>query len=543
MLSYASLMRSMKKVLPWISLLMSLGAGLAFKKEWYGPWTTLIWLVAIVFWIWWGIFLKVKERNTTKTTKTEIVLLGLLLIIGLGLRVYRLDKLSMGLWTDEIEISAAGKNLMGKMISLKSFLPFTTEATGHPGLTAIFTGLGLKIFGNNVWGLRLPSVLFGLFSIVPLYLLIKELFGDKVGLAAGWIYGVSYWQLSLTRIAFEAGYFWFFFNWCLWALVRFHKEKSLNYLMWLGVFCGLGLYTYQAFRLLFFGFLVIVGIEAFWFQKKGLLWTLFSLTLLGLSFGMMIIPFFFYWRHYPQAVFDRANDVSIFNQKFAGVNRIQMIGENSWKTVGMLFWQGDPNLRHNMAQRPVLNLVEGVLLLAGLAMILVKKQYFILVTIIILGGISAASGIFTYEPPYIIQPHSLRTLGLLPLACLVMAVTLAGISKRIGWKWIIILVLVCGVTNLKNYFGVKVTKEIYDAFQTDQTRTARLVAGTCGSMPTISGSLINKPHLEFLASRCRYQVFNGTQRSGLLILSESDYQKTDDKEKTTKVSFETWLTE
>lgn len=101
----------------------------------------------------------------------------------------------------------------------------------------------------------------------------------------------------------------------------------------------------------------------------------------------------------------------------------------------------------------------------------------------------------------------------------------------------VVIVLVSGVINFKSYFGTKVTKEMYDAFQTSQTRTARLVAKTCGSVPLISGSLISEPHLEFFAPGCDYQVFDGTQKSGWLVLNESDYQATDNKEKTTEVSY------
>lgn len=526
----------MKKIILGVGAVSSaIISGWMFKRERYGPETTLLWLSAIGMWmtaIW------PKRQRKIKMPKRTSVFVFLIFWIIIGLVwIYRLDIFPSGIWTDEIEISVAGKNLWKEMIKKKCFLSFTPEATGHPGLTSILTAWGLKTWGDNQWGLRMPSVVFGWLAIIPLYLLVRKKMGEKTATIVSAMYGLSYWQLSLVRIAYEAGYFWFFFNWCLWILFSFHRDKKSYSLVWLGICCGLGLYTYQAFRIIFFGFVALVAISLFCFQREKRLKGIFQLSLLVLSFGMVISPFFFYWRHYPETVFGRANDVSVFNKKFNNVDRFGMIKENTFKALGMFFWEKDPNLRHNIGQRPVLNLVEGLLLVAGVVILTKKRHYFWLSTIIILGLISAASGIFTYEPPYIIQPHSLRTLGLLPLVYIVIAFALEKMLIKIDFRLVVLLCFFSGVVNLKSYFGTKITKGIYESFQTGQTVAAKILSKNCSLNTAVSRSLINDPHINFLAPGCNYKIYSKGQNAELFLLNESDFEEIVDKQKAVKISF------
>jgi len=511
------------------SVILGILAMVGLKMNKWEPITSILWIVSIgLFMLFW------KSRGVVRINWLERVIVFGVIFLVLN---FRLTTFPGGVWTDEVENSLAGKNLLIKMVEEKKFVPFSPEATGHPALSLIVNGLATQTIGRSIMALRLPEVLAAAISVVVFFGLINELFGKKAAILATVLYGSSYWLVSLSRIGYDAAYFWLIETLALLNLARFWKKGETRYLVLVSFWLGLGLYTYLAFRTLAIG-VGIIALVVVLKKDNHLAVAAGRLLAMGYIFGLIVAPLFFYARRNPEVVFGRANDVSMFNKKFDGIDRIRMVEENTIKTIGMLFWKGDPNLRHNIAQRPVINFIEGLLFLSGLVIALKNKQYFLIETIVVLGVISVASGIFTYEPPYIIQPHSLRTLGLLPLIYLMVAVAFNEIVKRISWKWVVLLVFIGGIINLKSYFGTKITGQIADAFQAKQTKTARLLAENCGTNPAISRSLISQPHLNFFAPDCKYSVFEKGKEANWYYLNQSDFGEMADKSRATEIKFE-----
>jgi hypothetical protein len=111
----------------------------------------------------------------------------------------------------------------------------------------------------------------------------------------------------------------------------------------------------------------------------------------------------------------------------------------------------------------------------------------------------------TYEPPYVIQPHSLRTLGLLPVIFVLISVAIEKIKNKIV---IFVIVFFVSMINLFNYFGTKDSRKLAEAFQRDMTEAAILVRDSCGEIPLVSNSLVSKVHIDFFAKDCKYEIFN-----------------------------------
>jgi len=133
--------------------------------------------------------------------RRRVILLSLAVLIGFGLRVYRLD--SAGLAEDEAN----------KVFALRAYAhgDFTVNAE-HPMLMKLlcFASFRGAEFWNSTIGprvslemseetaLRLPNVLFGALSAVPLYLLATALLGHRVALI-----GAALWALGLEAIWFN----------------------------------------------------------------------------------------------------------------------------------------------------------------------------------------------------------------------------------------------------------------------------------------------------------------------------------------------------
>ncbi len=506
-------MKQLKRIKPLllvmcllVSAALALWSGLRFKSDDYNFVSISLCIVSIVVWVVFScVTFRKKEKGKKEISFGHVLIIFILALIP---RLVVIDKLPNGVWTDEIEISVAGANYIDKINRERLVVPFSSEATGHPGLSLLITGSGLKLFGNTVMGLRFPSAFFGALSVVALYLLISKLLSKDIALLVSILASFSYWHLSLSRIAFEATYYWFFQILAFYFVVKFYKENSLTSLMWSGLLTGLGVYTYQAFRYLAIGFGLMIILIA-WSRRDKLKSLVVQQWLFWVSVILVVSPFVFFSRRYPQEVFFRANNVSIMNKEFGDIDRAKMILENSIKTVGMLVWQGDPNYRHNMAQVPMIDSLSLVLMIIGLIALIKKKSGLLLAGVVIFGGIACANGVMTHEPPYVIQPHSLRTLGLLPVIFVLISVALEKIKNK---NVIFVIIFFISIINLFNYFGIKDGKKLAEAFQRDMTEAAILVRDSCGEIPLVSNSLVNKVHMNFFAPECSYEVFNSESR-------------------------------
>lgn len=66
-----------------------------------------------------------------------------------------------------------------------------------PPATFWVMGLSINLFGNTIWAVRLPSIIFGLLSVYLTFLIGKKLFTTKVGLIAAYIHGIHGYLIEL----------------------------------------------------------------------------------------------------------------------------------------------------------------------------------------------------------------------------------------------------------------------------------------------------------------------------------------------------------
>jgi hypothetical protein len=526
-----------KKIILTLSVVTGVYASWMFKHENYGWDVALLWLISILCFV--AVFWKL---NIPKL-KSSSLGVGLIVFVVAFLTGYiMISNLPYGVWTDEIEISVAGKNAVEKMFRDRVIVPFSPEATGHSGFTLFTTGVGIKLIGNNILALRLPSVFFSALATVIFFFFTFVEFGLYPAIGSSFLLVFSYWRISLTRIGFEAGFYWFFEVLSIWLMFSYFKRKRYFVLVMLGLVVGFGTYTYLAFRFLAIGFALMIFLVNC-IQKSSLKTILMSMLVFGYAFGVTISPLFFYSRHHPDDVYFRANNVSILNKNITGINKPAMIVENTFKSIDMFISKGDPNFRHNINQKTVTNIVEVVLVIFGLFFLIKYKMWFYLGTIFVIAALSGANGIFTYEPPFVIQPHSLRTLGLMPLVYLLIAVAFKRLEGgKYNIKLLSILVFIsCGV-NLFRYFDYVPTKELYDSFQADQTRTALEIRKHCGEKIFVSRNLINTVHVNYFDEGCKFETYNdgNIDSNYTYILSKNDYDKLDDSDKK-RVMLIDWL--
>lgn len=200
-------------------------------------------------------------------------LLIVIFLLGFFVRVYHIEQVPPGLNRDEASIGYTAYSLLmsGKDEYGKSW-PVSFKSFGDWKLPLyIYTTIPfVKLFGLTDIAVRLPSVLFGSFTIFIAYFLSRELFRGqgknefslwmkKIPILSAFIFALSPWSIHLSRTGSEANFAVFFTSLGLLLHLRFNRNKWN--ILFGTFFLVLSLYIYHANHiftlLLFLGLIVI----------------------------------------------------------------------------------------------------------------------------------------------------------------------------------------------------------------------------------------------------------------------------------------------
>lgn len=114
------------------------------------------------------------------------VLLAPILLLALALRIPGIDR---SFWVDEV-YTVAERGQMG-MTGI-----ITTGSDPHPPLYYVLVQGWMALFGSSEVAVRSLSVLFGLASIVAVYLLAIQLYDKRTGQIAALLMSISWFQIQ-----------------------------------------------------------------------------------------------------------------------------------------------------------------------------------------------------------------------------------------------------------------------------------------------------------------------------------------------------------
>lgn len=196
----------------------------------------------------WKSEIQSKQAHSDKYRRFAIVTLSAILFTSLVLRIYGLNR---GLWLDEIFTYIDYASLsFGEIISI-----FDSE--NNHVLYSLFAHSSFLIFGESVWSLRLPAVLFGVGSIWAIYLLGRQLGTVREGLLSAALVAFSYQHIWFSQNA--RGYTGLLF-WTIitsWLFLRGLNEKRAYLWLLYAVTVALGFYTHIAMLFMVIGHFTI----------------------------------------------------------------------------------------------------------------------------------------------------------------------------------------------------------------------------------------------------------------------------------------------
>ena len=254
---------------------------------------------------------------------TKIWLLIGIIVLASFLRLYHITTTPPGLYPDE---AMDGNNAL-EVIQTGHFKTFYTEDNGREGMYVNILVFFIKALGNKPWVVRLPAAVAGIFTVLGIYYLTAELFGEEIGLLAAFLLATSFWHINFSRIGFRAILAPLCLVWTSYWLTKAFGNKghetrdmeknsamshvssrmSLIYALFAGIIFGAGFYTYIAYRvsplllLLFIPF--YKKYPGFW--KK--FWFFVVVTFI------VALPIGIYFLQHPGDFFGRTSEIAVTN--------------------------------------------------------------------------------------------------------------------------------------------------------------------------------------------------------------------------------------
>lgn len=293
-------------------------------------------------------------------------LIFLILFVAFWFRVPDLQTIPPGLYPDE----AINGNDALQVLETGQWRVFYPDNNGREGLNNNLIAVFFKIFGADIWSLRLSAALAGILGVLALYLLGREWFSRPIGWLASFFMAVSFWHVNFSRISFRAIWAPTLLTFALYFLWKGLRGRHLNDFFLSGLMIGLGLYTYLAFRVTPL-LLLIIGVAYWHFLKKdfarpeyqeGRNFLTRGFVLLGLTALIVALPLGAYFWLNPENFWGRTGQLSVF----ASTQPWSDLMRNLMQTLGMFNFVGDYNWRHNFSGQPLLFWPIGIFFLVGL---------------------------------------------------------------------------------------------------------------------------------------------------------------------------------
>lgn len=300
--------------------------------------------------------------------------------------------------------------------------------SGRPTLFLYLLGFVQELFGGYWMVARLFVVFVNLATVGVMFWALRPLTGRSVAAIASIIFGISAYHILYSRIVYEASISTLVLLFSVGAVGRATRDDRFRWWLIWGASLGVGLWTYNAFRLvpLFSTFGVLVWALR---NRDRLARTTLGIAAAAVVALLIVSPLI------PIVVDNfglftfRATELSVFSEARAA-GSLQPIVHNL-VTYGLMFF-ANPETSNQMYQSPAFSPPTAVLLWIGIgaaiAMLARRQKGFAGVVLFWLAA-GLVPGILTLS---IEAPHWCRTLYALPAASIIAALGLLAVADLAG---------------------------------------------------------------------------------------------------------------
>lgn len=306
-------------------------------------------------------------------TRSEVLVVILICTVAIGLRFVALDTAPGGLLPAE---AMNGNNAI-RAADTGDFKVYYDENGGREGLFMNAQAIMVRRFGNTAGSLRAVAALAGVLTVLGTYLLTRRLF-DQWGMAAlaSTLMAVGFWHVLFSRIGLREILAPLFAVWALYYLYTALKGNRLWHWGLSGLFMGLGVHSFSAFKVM--PLVALVVLLVYWhsvrkdFHHRKYLFTRRQVVggiLLGIAiFVLVAAPLMWHFANSPTVNADYRAGASILTSD----DVIGDLASNIVRTFSMFVFSGDIDWRYNLPGEPILFWPVAALFVVGLGRSLLK---------------------------------------------------------------------------------------------------------------------------------------------------------------------------
>jgi hypothetical protein len=352
------------------------------------------------------------------------LLVGVLLL-AVWFRVWQLNTIPPGLWFDEAYYAMDA-------VWLRQTQTWPIFLLGNNGREPLFSYLlagATRVFGETAYTARWVTALLGTLAIPLTYRFIFTMFGRDsqarwLALLAAAGLAISFWAVLMNRSAYRANLLPLFVLIVSYFFWQGRQTGQWRYYLLAGIALGLSQYSYLSARLLpvAFGLFMLIQTGIGWQNssvelKKAWL----GLGLMALASLLITIPLLLFFVDHPEAFWGRAGEVAVkIGWSPEALQRLLLHG---WAAMRVFIDGQDPNWRHHLQGRPVLDVFNTLGFWPGL--LIAFKRYrqphylFLLILLVVM-----------WLPALLSDPafHTLRLSGILPAYYALVAVGLLHLT-------------------------------------------------------------------------------------------------------------------
>ena len=373
-------------------------------------------------------FSELRETGGFRVSWT-VVALGAITLLGAFFRFYRLSELPADMTADIGHLWVDTERILHG-----DHLIFSTIHPGREIMMFYLVAAYVRLFGHSYFVHAAAAASIGVVTIPIIFLLGKELFDRHVGLLGAFFIAVARWHVTVSRIGWRLILVPPFVALMTIFLARALRSGRRRYWLLSGLFLGLGLYTYNAFRSLVPAVVLIFVIE--WLRRRDYP-RLMLLRGMGLSMVVAFLAFVPLGRfalENPERFWFRILTRISSHETPLPTHLARVFLGNVARTALMFNYRGDSGFVSNIPSTPQLDIVMATLFVLGLAHCLWHWRRSANLLLFVLGGTLLFTGAFSLAFPHEV-PSSGRSSGVLAFAPLLSALALVLLGR--AWQAVI----------------------------------------------------------------------------------------------------------
>ncbi len=360
----------------------------------------------------------------------EVVALVVLVVLAFLVRFINVAAIPNNISGDEGEMGMVAREVLSGALDD----PFATHWLSHPTLWFFLQALSLHLFGDDIGGLRMLSVLIGTATVPMLYLFARPLYGRPTALIAALLLACFHLHVHYSRYALNNIADPLFGLICFAALFYGFRKRSPVGFALAGVALGVALHFYMGTRL-FLVLVVLLLLHQLLFNRRYLMGLRWHVLLLVVGFFVGFGPLLHYYTEHPDKFNERIRLVgylegSWFREKRAnGQSELEILAYQFKNAYGAFTFVPERSPQYHPGI-PLLSAVSAVLFVLGLALVLSRwKALDTWLVLVWIGSAPFFGGVLLANPP-----ESGRYVTTAPALCLVVVLALTHLARLLHWS-------------------------------------------------------------------------------------------------------------